>query len=156
MHHNLNHLYSPGVRAVLAMRMDAAHGTPNVKEKVAVALGLGAQVGLSPELIAQVQAGEARDVSTAETELFNVLSPLLGGEISADETSLVTWAKGFFAELEHPQSIPQAAANAKTALQTEGGVLLAEVVKLGEGAWQALVGLVLVNLGKVVPAADQA
>lgn len=149
-------LYSPAVRAALSMQMNAAAGTPTLEEKFMVAIGEGAAIGLTPALIAQVQAGEARDVTTAEKELLSVLSPLIGSSINQDEADLVTWAKGFFVGLEHPQSIPQAAANAKTALQAEGGVLLQEAEKLAEGAWQALVGLVLTNLGKAVPTADQA
>lgn len=145
---------SPGVRAMLGLRMDITKGEPpSVWQKFMVEIGQGARIGLTPEQIASVKAGLARDLSKGESDLISLVEPILHQDAAAVEASLATWALGFFGKLQGETSIAQAAADAKAALKTEGGALLSLVESMAEAAWQAFVGLVLAKLGKVVPAA---
>jgi long-subunit acyl-CoA synthetase (AMP-forming) len=128
---------SPGVRRMLSLRMNAAHGVPTVWEKIADWFQSRAEPALT----------------AAERALLALFKPILAAgeaELTAD---LVSFAKGVLTQLETASTLEAAAQLVMKALEAEGGDLLALARSLGAEVWQALIALALADLGKAGPPA---
>lgn len=142
---------SPVVVAMLSLRMDAAHGTPTIFEKIGALLGLG---GTDQ---AATLAGDEHDLSTVETDFLNTfLQPLLHTVESdglTDLSALVTTTLASAAGGQVP-SVAAAVDLVKTAVTAQGGSLLQQIEKLGETSLVTLVSAGLASLGHTaLPAA---
>jgi hypothetical protein len=124
---------SPGVRRMLALRMDAAHGTPTIWQKIAHAFS----------------AEVAPVLTEAEAEVVDLFKPILNAAEGQLVASLVAFAKGVLSQLAVATTVEAAAQLVMTALKAEGSALLTLADSLGEMLWQALIALALADLGKV-------
>jgi len=133
MFHDNRALLSAGVRRMLSLRMDSAHGVPTVWEKIA----------------AWFQSRAEPALSEAERTLIALFKPILTAgeaELTAD---LVSFAKGVLTQLESTTTLDAAAQLVMKALEAEGGDLLAFARSLGGEIWRALVALALADLAAV-------
>jgi hypothetical protein len=129
---------SPGVRRMLSLRMNAAHGVPTIWEKIADFF----RTDVEPVF------------SEAEQEVVALFKPILNAAEGQFVASLVAFAKGVLSQLGSATTVEAAAQLVMAALTREGGALLALAESLGETLWQALIALALADLGKVpAPAA---
>ena len=151
----IRHLYSPAVRAMLSLRMDITKGTPpSVWQKIAVKLGFGAAIGLTPAEILAVQTGDNADITQGEQDLLSLFSPILHAAetdgVADLQTALTTALSGAAAVT----SVVGGVALAKTALTTASSSAQAQAANLGETAFTTLVSAILSSLGHVsLPAA---
>jgi len=134
---------SPGVRRMLALRMDAAHGTPTIWEKLAALTGHGGAHQ------SDIVAGEQRDLTEAEHELLGLFQPLLHTVESGVLTDLADFTKKVVTGLPQVTSVGQVVSEVKSALAAEGGVLHEQAQQLGETAVTTLTGAVLGALGHI-------
>ena len=142
--------YSPGVLRLAGLRMDASVGTPTIWQKIAVALGLGASIGMTPAEIASTQAGDNADVTEAEKNLLGLFQPILHSAEStglADLQALLTTVLTG-AESGSITSVASAVALVKSALATEAGAAAAQAEQIGETSLTTLVSAALASLGK--------
>lgn len=141
---------SPAVLAYGAIRMDAAHGTPTLWEKI------GALFGADGANQSAVLAGDQRDLSQAEQDLLGIFQPILHTLESESLSDLTDLTKTVLTGAEGGQvtTVAGAVALVKTAVQAEGGTVAQQVETLGETSLTTLVSAVLASLGKVsLPAA---
>lgn len=128
--------------------MPASQGTPTIEEKAAVALGFGAAVGLNPTEIAAIQAGEQRDLTKAEQDVFGLFSPILG---AAEQTGLGDLANMLTAVLGAIPSITSISGGVSiinAILQAESGPLQKQAIALGQTSLTTLVTAALAKVGK--------
>jgi hypothetical protein len=128
--------------------MPIAQGTPTIEQKVAVALGFGASIGLTPEEITAVQTGEQKDLSTAEQTVVGLFSPILGAAEQAglaDLTQFLTAVAG----LGSVTSVSGAANIVNAALSAEAGVMQKQAISLGQTSVTTLISAALAKVGKV-------
>ena len=128
--------------------MPASQGTPTIEEKIAVALGFGAQVGLTPDEIAATQAGDQRDLSTAEQAIVGLFSPILGAAEQAGLSDLAQFLTAV-AGLSSVTSISGAANIVNAALEAEAGVMQKQAIALGQTSITTLISAALAKVGKV-------
>ena len=144
---------SPGVRRMLALRMDASVGTPTLLQKIAARLGFGAAIGMTPAEIASTLAGENADVTKGEQDLLNLFTPILH---TGEADGLSDLQAFLTAELSAgiPTSVASAVSTTKAALATASASAQSQAASLGETAFTTLVSAVLSSLGHTsLPAA---
>ena len=128
--------------------MPASQGTPTVWEKLAVAFGFGASAGLTPDQITAVQAGDQRDLTTAEKDVLALFQPILN---TAEQTGLgdLTTFLSAIAGIGSVTSVSQAANIVNAALAAEAGTLEKQAIALGQTSLTTLISAALAAVGKV-------
>lgn len=134
-------IYSPAVRAMLSLRMDAAHGTPTIWEK------MGALLGLEGKEDAPIIAGEEHDLSAAEEAVLGVLQPLLHGAEGEAMGDITTVIQKVLAGAGSIGSIGSAVSLVESAVKSEEPVLQEQIAALGKTSLTTLVSAVLATLG---------
>jgi hypothetical protein len=145
---------SPAVRAMLSLRMDAAHGTPTVWQKIVARLGFGAAIGMTPAEIASTLAGDNRDLTQGETDLLSLFANVLHtgeadglADLQAAATTALSGASGV-------TSVAAGVALVKTVLTTASASAQSQAATLGETTLTTLVSAILSSLGHTnLPAA---
>lgn len=139
---------SPAVVAMLSLRMDAAHGTPTIWEKLEALAGIGTDH-------AATLAGEKADFTSSEQAVLVLFRPLLHNAEDFAITDLVTFITKVLASLAQPPStINGAMGIVQTALTSEAGVAEAQAVSIGTTSLTTLVTAALASLGHLnVPVA---
>jgi hypothetical protein len=139
---------SPGVRRMLSLRMDAAHGTPTIWEKLSAAFGGGGANRAS------ILAGEQRDFTQAEQDLVSIFQPVLHTLESTALTDLRAILNKVLSGAASLTSVAGAVSLVKTAITSEGGVVVQQAQQLGQTSLTTLVSAELAALGHVnLPAA---
>ena len=138
---------SPAVLAMMSLRMDAAHGTPTIWEKIGALFGAG---GADQ---AATLAGDQRDLSQAEQDVVSLLQPLLHSFEGTALADLTSFVKATLAA-STASTVSGAVAEVNAAAKAEAGTVLSQVEQLGQTSLVTLVSAALAALGKVnLPAA---
>jgi hypothetical protein len=139
---------SPAVRAYLSLRMDAAHGTPTIWEKIAAKLGFGAAIGMTPDQITATVAGDNADITKGEQDLLGLFQPSLVAVEQAGASDLVSFLKAI-AGLGSVTSVSQAANIVNGALAAEGATLQKQAIAIGQTGVTTLLSAALSAAGKI-------
>lgn len=129
--------------------MSAANGVPTIFEKLAVAGGFGAAIGLTPTEITSVQQGEQRDLTTGEQIVVSLFQPILNSAETTGLSDLATFLKAILGALPTVTSVGQAVNIVNASLEAEGGPLQTQAISLGQSALITLVSAALSAVGKV-------
>lgn len=129
--------------------MSAAQGTPTIFEKIAVALGLGANIGLTPQEVTSVQQGEQRDLTSAEQTVFSLAKPILSVGETQGVADLTTMLKTILGAIPNMTSLGGAMSVVNSVLEAEGSTLQKQSVSLGQTSLTTIVTAILAELGHV-------
>jgi hypothetical protein len=141
-------VFSPGVLRMLDVRMDAAHGTPTIWEK------LGALFGAGGANQAATLAGDQRDLTQAEQDVLTLFQPVLHTIEATGLSDLSTFLSTVLGGAASVTSVAGAVSLVKSAIANEGGTIASQAAALGETSLTTLVSAALASLGKVdLPAA---
>lgn len=143
---------SPGVRAMLSLRMDITKGgPPSIWQKLIVEAGLGARFGLTPEQIASVAAGNAHDVSQGEQDIVTLLHPIAvlaeNDGLAIVQTELTAGLKAV--ESGSITSVASGVALAKSIIADGSNELKAQAATLEGTAFTTFVSAILSAIGHV-------
>jgi hypothetical protein len=140
-----SNMLSPGVRAMRSLRMDAAHGTPTVKEQIEAVLGIG---NMTPAIRASILAGLKADVHPVVQAILDVVDPILHIDEQALAADLSAFAIKELTALSSVASVEAAGEVVMAGLKAEGGDLLTFAENMAKALYQAIIALALAKLNK--------